>query len=51
MTPALIAGMTGWQWAVGLLVRPMIALIGVVVVALILHWMIERWAAGPKGTP
>ena len=50
MHTALFAGMTNWQWAGLLLLKPMVALIGVVVVALLLHWMIERWAPGPKDT-
>jgi len=51
MTLELFAGVPGWRWAVGLLVVPMAALVGVVVVALVIHWMIERWAPWPKDTP
>ena len=37
MLPPLFAGVTGWQLAVGFLVPPLIALVGVVVIALVLH--------------
>jgi hypothetical protein len=50
MTP-LLAGMPGWRFAVGLLALPMAVLLGVVGTALVLHWMIERWAPGPKDMP
>lgn len=50
MTP-LLAGMTATEFAVGILARPMAALLGVVGIALILHWMVERWAPGSKDTP
>jgi hypothetical protein len=43
--------MTAAEFAVGMLARPMAALLGVVGIALIVHWMIEWWAPGPKDTP